>query len=177
MLHEDGVRQQTLVANTLPNSPERVLCEVGIVMAGAVSVNAQCQLADGEHRLCPAWKLNCAVKLSPFFLFFLFVCCCCFVVVCLFVCLFFFFGGGGGGGSVTRSNMHLYTRENVCPYCDHMVCIAYAQPSVCVFISSSTDIKTHTKTGILEYITFQAGMLLLKFQNPCWRSTSWTGLL
>ncbi|XP_076466956.1 2-succinylbenzoate--CoA ligase-like isoform X2 [Babylonia areolata] len=46
VLQAGGVEGKERVVSTLPNSPERVLCDVGIVMAGAVMVNAQCQLAD-----------------------------------------------------------------------------------------------------------------------------------
>ena len=40
-----------LVLNALPNSPERVVCEVGVSLSGAASVNAQCLLADGSDLL------------------------------------------------------------------------------------------------------------------------------
>ena len=48
VLHKDGVGARELVADTLPNCPERVLCDAGIALAGAVSVNAQCHFADGQ---------------------------------------------------------------------------------------------------------------------------------
>ena len=40
-----------LVVSTLPNCPERVVCEAGVLMSGAASVNAQCLLADGSDLL------------------------------------------------------------------------------------------------------------------------------
>lgn len=40
-----------LVLNALPNTPERVVCEVGVSLSGAASVNAQCLLADGSDLL------------------------------------------------------------------------------------------------------------------------------
>ncbi|XP_076466500.1 putative acyl--CoA ligase YdaB [Babylonia areolata] len=51
VLQAGGVEGKERVVSTLPNSPERVLCDVGIVMAGAVMVNAHCQLADGSDLL------------------------------------------------------------------------------------------------------------------------------
>jgi acyl-coenzyme A synthetase/AMP-(fatty) acid ligase len=39
------------VVNTLPNSPERVVCEAGIMLSGAASVNGQCLMADGSDLL------------------------------------------------------------------------------------------------------------------------------
>ena len=44
VLHGDGVGPGQLVVNTLPNCPERVLCDAGIALAGAVSVNASASL-------------------------------------------------------------------------------------------------------------------------------------
>ena len=39
------------MVNTLPNSPERAVCELAIWMSGAASVNGQCLLADGSDLL------------------------------------------------------------------------------------------------------------------------------
>ncbi|XP_076461905.1 3-[(3aS,4S,7aS)-7a-methyl-1,5-dioxo-octahydro-1H-inden-4-yl]propanoyl:CoA ligase-like [Babylonia areolata] len=50
-LRNKGIEKQHLVINTLPNSPERVVCEAGIWMAGAVSVNGQCVMTDGSDLL------------------------------------------------------------------------------------------------------------------------------
>jgi acyl-coenzyme A synthetase/AMP-(fatty) acid ligase len=46
-----GVGRGDLVVNTLPNSPERVMCEAGIMLSGAASVNGQCLMADGADLL------------------------------------------------------------------------------------------------------------------------------
>ncbi|XP_076466981.1 2-succinylbenzoate--CoA ligase-like [Babylonia areolata] len=51
VLKGGGVGRKEKVVSTLPNGPERVLCDVGIVMAGATVVNAQCLLADGSDLL------------------------------------------------------------------------------------------------------------------------------
>ncbi|XP_076465354.1 uncharacterized protein LOC143297067 [Babylonia areolata] len=40
-----------LVANALPNCPERVVAEAGVLLTGAATVNAQCLLADGSDLL------------------------------------------------------------------------------------------------------------------------------
>ncbi|XP_076464092.1 long-chain-fatty-acid--CoA ligase-like [Babylonia areolata] len=40
-----------LVVNTLVNSPERAVCEAGIWLSGAASVNGHCQMADGSDLL------------------------------------------------------------------------------------------------------------------------------
>ncbi|XP_076461465.1 3-[(3aS,4S,7aS)-7a-methyl-1,5-dioxo-octahydro-1H-inden-4-yl]propanoyl:CoA ligase-like [Babylonia areolata] len=50
-LRSKGIEKEHLVINTLPNSPERVVCEAGIWMVGAVSVNGQCAMADGSDLL------------------------------------------------------------------------------------------------------------------------------
>nr|KAG5687458.1 hypothetical protein BaRGS_030463 [Batillaria attramentaria] len=47
VLHRDGLGKRQLVANTLPNSPERAVCDAAILLSGAASVNGICQLADG----------------------------------------------------------------------------------------------------------------------------------
>jgi acyl-coenzyme A synthetase/AMP-(fatty) acid ligase len=46
-----GIRRGDLVVNTLPNSPKRVVCEAGIMLSGAASVNGQCLMADGSDLL------------------------------------------------------------------------------------------------------------------------------
>ncbi|XP_076443024.1 putative acyl-CoA synthetase YngI [Babylonia areolata] len=51
VLRDKGIARGDLVINTLPNSPERVVCEAGIWMVGAVSVNGQCLMADGSDLL------------------------------------------------------------------------------------------------------------------------------
>nr|KAG5711840.1 hypothetical protein BaRGS_026281 [Batillaria attramentaria] len=42
-----GTRQGDVVCNTLPNSPERLLTDLGIMLAGGVAMNGQVFLADG----------------------------------------------------------------------------------------------------------------------------------
>ncbi|KAK7455063.1 hypothetical protein BaRGS_00039534 [Batillaria attramentaria] len=51
VLKSGSTGQGHLVLNTLPNSPERVIVETGILLSGAASVNGQCQLADGSDLL------------------------------------------------------------------------------------------------------------------------------
>nr|KAG5713149.1 hypothetical protein BaRGS_007676 [Batillaria attramentaria] len=51
VLRADSVGQGHLVVNTLPNSPERVVSEAGILLSGAATVNGQYQLADGSDLL------------------------------------------------------------------------------------------------------------------------------
>ncbi|XP_076442816.1 3-[(3aS,4S,7aS)-7a-methyl-1,5-dioxo-octahydro-1H-inden-4-yl]propanoyl:CoA ligase-like [Babylonia areolata] len=51
VLRGKGIARGDLVINTLPNSPERMVCDAGIWMAGAASVNGQCLMADGSDLL------------------------------------------------------------------------------------------------------------------------------
>ncbi|PVD39216.1 hypothetical protein C0Q70_01844 [Pomacea canaliculata] len=51
VLKASGLGRGHFILNTLPNSPERAVCETGLLMSGAVSVNGQCQLADGSDIL------------------------------------------------------------------------------------------------------------------------------
>nr|KAG5693029.1 hypothetical protein BaRGS_005653 [Batillaria attramentaria] len=66
VLRSGSVGQGHLVMNTLPNSPERVISETGILLSGAASVNGQCQLADGSD-LLRALRLSrvTAIVLDP----------------------------------------------------------------------------------------------------------------
>ena len=48
VLRREGLRRGEMVVNTLPNCPERYVCEAGVWMCGAASVNGQCLLADGS---------------------------------------------------------------------------------------------------------------------------------
>ncbi|KAK7108857.1 putative acyl--CoA ligase YdaB [Littorina saxatilis] len=48
ILRRNGVKSGTTVCNTLPNSPERLLTDLGIILAGGVAMNGQLFLADGE---------------------------------------------------------------------------------------------------------------------------------
>ncbi|KAK6958762.1 3-[(3aS 4S 7aS)-7a-methyl-1 5-dioxo-octahydro-1H-inden-4-yl]propanoyl:CoA ligase [Biomphalaria glabrata] len=47
-LRQQGFQKGDVIANTLPNSPERLITDVGIVMAGCVAMNGQAVLADGS---------------------------------------------------------------------------------------------------------------------------------
>lgn len=40
-LRQQGFQKGDVIANTLPNSPERLITDVGIVMAGCVTMNGQ----------------------------------------------------------------------------------------------------------------------------------------
>ena len=46
-----GIKKGHIVCNTLPNSPERVVCEFGIMFSGAASMNGQLLRSDGEDFL------------------------------------------------------------------------------------------------------------------------------
>nr|KAG5696036.1 hypothetical protein BaRGS_017148 [Batillaria attramentaria] len=48
VLRRRGVRQGDVVCNTLPNSPERLVTDMGIMLAGAVAMSGMMFLADGE---------------------------------------------------------------------------------------------------------------------------------
>ena len=48
VLRREGLRRGEIVVSTLPNCPERYVCEAGVWMCGAASVNGQCLLADGS---------------------------------------------------------------------------------------------------------------------------------
>ncbi|KAL8575249.1 hypothetical protein ACOMHN_001795 [Nucella lapillus] len=66
VVQEGGVGRRERVVSTLVNCPERALCDVGIVLAGAVVVNAQCQLADGSDLLLVLRQSKaCAVCVDP----------------------------------------------------------------------------------------------------------------
>ncbi|XP_076463763.1 putative acyl--CoA ligase YdaB [Babylonia areolata] len=51
VLNSRGLGRGHLVVNTLVNSPERAVCEAGIWLSGAASVNGHCQMADGSDLL------------------------------------------------------------------------------------------------------------------------------
>ena len=48
VLRREGLRRGEMVVSTLPNCPERYVCEAGVWMCGAASVNGQCLLSDGS---------------------------------------------------------------------------------------------------------------------------------
>ena len=61
-----GVRRGDVVSNTLANSPERVLTHVGVILAGAVSMNGQVFLKDGDDFVGSLRDAGCvAVILDP----------------------------------------------------------------------------------------------------------------
>nr|KAG5711433.1 hypothetical protein BaRGS_025860 [Batillaria attramentaria] len=51
ILHRKGFRRGDIVCNTLPNSPERLLSDLGVILAGGVAMNGQLLLADGADFL------------------------------------------------------------------------------------------------------------------------------
>ncbi|PVD39217.1 hypothetical protein C0Q70_01845 [Pomacea canaliculata] len=66
VLKASGLGRGHFILNTLPNSPERAVCETGLLMSGAVSVNGQCQLADGSDILHGLQKSQAtAIVLDP----------------------------------------------------------------------------------------------------------------
>ncbi|KAK7088944.1 hypothetical protein V1264_025031 [Littorina saxatilis] len=48
ILRRNGVKPGTTVCNTLPNSPEGLLTDLGVILAGGVAMNGQLVLSDGE---------------------------------------------------------------------------------------------------------------------------------
>ncbi|RUS90777.1 hypothetical protein EGW08_001488 [Elysia chlorotica] len=54
-----GFKHGDVIANTLPNSPERIITDLGIILAGCVGLNGQILLADGSDFLDSAWKARC----------------------------------------------------------------------------------------------------------------------
>ncbi|XP_059169865.1 uncharacterized protein LOC131951462 [Physella acuta] len=47
-LKQEGFQRHDVVCNTLPNSPERVITDLGIVFAGCTPINGHALLADGS---------------------------------------------------------------------------------------------------------------------------------
>ncbi|KAK0067704.1 2-succinylbenzoate--CoA ligase [Biomphalaria pfeifferi] len=79
-LRQRGFQKGDVIANTLNDSPERVVTDIGIMLAGCVTMNIQLLLADGsdfrfmaQNSKCRAvimspWKQGSAWKLmNPFF--------------------------------------------------------------------------------------------------------------
>ncbi|GFS23533.1 acyl-CoA synthetase family member 2, mitochondrial [Elysia marginata] len=58
LLH-NGFKHGDVIANTLPNSPERIITDLGIILAGCIGLNGQILLADGSDFLSAAWKAKC----------------------------------------------------------------------------------------------------------------------
>nr|KAG5711846.1 hypothetical protein BaRGS_026287 [Batillaria attramentaria] len=62
----EELQQGDVVCNTLPNSPERLISDLGIVLAGAAAMNGQILLADGEDFIGSLKDAGCcAVILDP----------------------------------------------------------------------------------------------------------------
>ncbi|XP_059169864.1 uncharacterized protein LOC131951461 [Physella acuta] len=58
-LRQRGFQRHDIVANTLLNSPERVVTDLGIILAGCVAMNSQIILADGKDFVHAANKSEC----------------------------------------------------------------------------------------------------------------------
>ncbi|KAH9496759.1 hypothetical protein Btru_009317 [Bulinus truncatus] len=54
-----GFQHQDVIANTLPNSPERVVTDLGIMMAGCMAYTAEMQLNDGSDFYNAALRCKC----------------------------------------------------------------------------------------------------------------------
>ena len=66
ILRRNGLQHGHLVCNTLPNSPQRLLTDMGVQMAGGVAMNGQLFLADGKDFLGSLREAACfAVILDP----------------------------------------------------------------------------------------------------------------
>nr|KAG5711145.1 hypothetical protein BaRGS_004789 [Batillaria attramentaria] len=66
ILCRKGIRQGDVVCNTLPNSPERLLTDLGIMLAGAVAMNGMVVLSDGADFVGSIQKSGCvAVIVDP----------------------------------------------------------------------------------------------------------------
>ena len=66
LLRRGGVRRGHTVCNTLPNSPQRLLTDLGVLLAGGVAVNGQLFLADGEDLMASLRDAACfAIVLDP----------------------------------------------------------------------------------------------------------------
>ncbi|KAK6964466.1 hypothetical protein BgiMline_031702 [Biomphalaria glabrata] len=58
-LRRYGFQRQDVIANTLPNSPERVITDLGIILAGCITMNLQHLLVDGSDLYHTARKSGC----------------------------------------------------------------------------------------------------------------------
>nr|KAG5700720.1 hypothetical protein BaRGS_029085 [Batillaria attramentaria] len=66
ILRREGIRQGDVVCNTLPNSPERLLTDLGIMLAGAVAMNGMVVLSDGADFVGSIQRGGCvAVIVDP----------------------------------------------------------------------------------------------------------------
>ncbi|CAL1538380.1 unnamed protein product [Lymnaea stagnalis] len=58
-LRQQGFERQDVIANTLANSPERVITDLGIMLAGCVTMNGQLLMADGSDFFQSAKNTRC----------------------------------------------------------------------------------------------------------------------
>ncbi|KAH9496741.1 hypothetical protein Btru_009274 [Bulinus truncatus] len=58
-LRRHGFQSRDIIANTLPNSPERVVTDLGILLAGCITFNAQHLLSDGSDLYMLVRKSGC----------------------------------------------------------------------------------------------------------------------
>ncbi|KAH9496750.1 hypothetical protein Btru_009298 [Bulinus truncatus] len=58
-LRKHGFQSRDIIANTLPNSPERVVTDLGILLAGCIAFNAQHLLSDGSDLYMLVRKSGC----------------------------------------------------------------------------------------------------------------------
>ncbi|CAL1538381.1 unnamed protein product [Lymnaea stagnalis] len=58
-LRQQGFERQDVIANTLANSPERVITDLGIMLAGCVTMNGQLLMADGSDFFRSAKNSRC----------------------------------------------------------------------------------------------------------------------
>ncbi|KAH9496761.1 hypothetical protein Btru_009320 [Bulinus truncatus] len=58
-LRRYGFQKQDIIANTLPNCPERVVTDLGIILAGCVTLNISHLLSDGRDLYHAARKSKC----------------------------------------------------------------------------------------------------------------------
>ncbi|XP_012935654.1 4-coumarate--CoA ligase 2 [Aplysia californica] len=67
LLRQKGFQRHDVIANALPNSPERVVTEVGIILAGCVAMNAPLLLADGSDFFEVAKKARCRAVVADIY--------------------------------------------------------------------------------------------------------------
>ena len=63
-LRRQGIGKGDVVCNTLPNSPERLLTDLGIMMAGAASLNGMVFLADGADLMATLQRAKCVAVIT-----------------------------------------------------------------------------------------------------------------
>uniref|UniRef100_A0A0B7BMS0 AMP-dependent synthetase/ligase domain-containing protein n=1 Tax=Arion vulgaris TaxID=1028688 RepID=A0A0B7BMS0_9EUPU len=64
--HQYGFKRNDIIANSLPNSPERLITDLGIILAGCTAMNVSILLADGSDFFRSAKNSRCGgVVLRP----------------------------------------------------------------------------------------------------------------